>query len=297
MALRDENLRLHQVDAGDHFGDGVLDLDARVDFDEIPLLGIDVVEEFDGAGVAVVGFARQANRGFAQLVAYAGREIRCGRDFDDFLMAPLHGTITLVQVQQIAVIVGENLHFQVAGARQIFFQEHAGIAERGARFALRFFEQRRELRWVAHHAHAAPAAAHGGFHDDRVADFLRDFLRFAGGFDGIFGARQHRDTRGGCEPSRGGLVAKQFQQRRRGTYKGDSGGLAGAREGGILGEEAVTWVDGVDASFFGDGNDAGDVQIRFHRTFARADLIRLVGFEAMQAQAVFLGVDRDGANT
>ena len=54
MALRDQDLRLDQVDAGDHFGDGVLDLDARVDFDEVELLGVDVVEEFDGAGVAVV---------------------------------------------------------------------------------------------------------------------------------------------------------------------------------------------------------------------------------------------------
>ena len=136
MALRDENLRLHQVDAGDHFGDGVLDLDARVDFDEVPLLGIDVVEKFDGAGVAVVGFAREAHSSFAQLVAYAGREIRRGRDLDDFLMAPLHRTIALVQVQQIAVIVGENLHFQVAGARQIFFQEYAGIAERASALRL-----------------------------------------------------------------------------------------------------------------------------------------------------------------
>ena len=60
VTLRDENLRLDEVDAGDHFGDGVLDLDARVDLDEVPLLRVDVVEEFDGACVAVVGLASEA---------------------------------------------------------------------------------------------------------------------------------------------------------------------------------------------------------------------------------------------
>jgi len=41
--LRDEDLRLHEVDASDHFGDGVLDLNAGIDFDEVPLLRIHVV--------------------------------------------------------------------------------------------------------------------------------------------------------------------------------------------------------------------------------------------------------------
>ena len=35
VAFRDLNLRLHDVDAGHHFGDGVLDLHARIYFDEI----------------------------------------------------------------------------------------------------------------------------------------------------------------------------------------------------------------------------------------------------------------------
>ena len=35
LALGDQDLALDQVDAGDHLGDGVLDLDARVDLDEV----------------------------------------------------------------------------------------------------------------------------------------------------------------------------------------------------------------------------------------------------------------------
>ena len=50
-ALGDEDLRLDHVEAGDLLGDGVLDLDARIDLDEVELAAVDIDEELDGAGV------------------------------------------------------------------------------------------------------------------------------------------------------------------------------------------------------------------------------------------------------
>ena len=38
VSLLDQDLRLHQVDAGDHLGNRVLDLQARVDLDEVVLV-------------------------------------------------------------------------------------------------------------------------------------------------------------------------------------------------------------------------------------------------------------------
>ena len=65
----------------------------------------------------------------------------CGRRyFDHFLVTPLHGAIAFVEMQQIAVIVGENLDFEMARTRQIFFKKDAGIAEGRFCFALSFFE-------------------------------------------------------------------------------------------------------------------------------------------------------------
>jgi len=52
LPRRDADLELHQVDAGDHLGDRVLDLDAGVHLHEIEPL-VDVQEEFDSAGVLV----------------------------------------------------------------------------------------------------------------------------------------------------------------------------------------------------------------------------------------------------
>ncbi len=191
VPLRDENLRAHQVDAGDHFRDGVFHLNARVDFDEIPFLRVDVVQEFDGAGIAIAGMARDLQRRVANLRAHAIGKIRSGRDFDHFLMAALHGAIAFVQMQQVAVLVGENLHFDMARARKIFFQKDGGIAKGRFRFALRFLEPCGQLRGIVNHAHAASAATHRRFHDYGKPDFRSDFLRFFRRRNWVFGSRQY----------------------------------------------------------------------------------------------------------
>ena len=50
----DPDLRLDQIDAGDALGDGVLDLDARIDLDEVELAGVGILQELDGSRAAVV---------------------------------------------------------------------------------------------------------------------------------------------------------------------------------------------------------------------------------------------------
>src|SRR5260370_3353523 len=49
----------------------------------------------------------------------------------------------------------------------------------------------------------------------------------------------------------------------------------------------------VPALLFRPRNESRDVQVRFHGAFPGADLIRLVRFEAVQPQAIFLRVDAD----
>ena len=87
-------------------------------------------------------------------------------------------------------MVGENLDFQVPCARQIFFQENRCIAEGGARFTLGFFQKDIELRGVMDNAHAAAAAAHRRFHNDRIADLPSELLRFCSRLHGILGPGQ-----------------------------------------------------------------------------------------------------------
>src|SRR6266478_5485123 len=177
--LRDADLRLHQVDAGDHLRHGMLDLNARIHLDEVPLASVDVVKKLDGAGVAVVRLARDAQRSFAQFAAYSRGQICSWRDFHDLLVAPLDGAIAFPEVQQIAVVVGKDLHFDVPRARKKLLQEDGGIAKCRARFALRFFDFGIKLRGIVNDTHATPAAAPGCLHNDRITNFARDSLSLA----------------------------------------------------------------------------------------------------------------------
>ncbi len=52
-------------------------------------------------------------------------------------------------------------------------------------------------------------------------------------------------------------------------------------------------MNGVDAFFFRECDDAVDIQIRLNGPFALADLISFVGFETMQTETVFGGINRD----
>ena len=55
VALGDADLPTDDVDPGDLLGDGVLDLDPRIDLDEIEPVGVGIDEELDRAGVLVAG--------------------------------------------------------------------------------------------------------------------------------------------------------------------------------------------------------------------------------------------------
>ena len=96
LAAGDENLRTHKVDAGDAFGDGVLDLDARVHLDEEPVVLVHVVEELDGARIVVADAFGEIHRSVAKLLAYLRIEVHRRRDLDDFLITALHRAIALV---------------------------------------------------------------------------------------------------------------------------------------------------------------------------------------------------------
>ena len=139
LALGDEDLGAHDVDAGDDLGDGVLDLDARVDFNEIPVVGFRIEEEFDGARAVVIRFTREPDGGLGDGVAHIGGERYGGRDFDDLLMAALDRTIAFEEVDDVAVPVAEDLHLDVARAADEAFEEDGSVAESGGGLGLGLF--------------------------------------------------------------------------------------------------------------------------------------------------------------
>src|SRR5262249_23364520 len=112
LAAGDQQLRLHQVDAGDELGDRVLDLDAGVHLDEVELAVL--VEELHGAGAAVADRLARLHAALAHEAPLADGDARGRGLLDDLLVAALHGAVALAEVDDVAVPVRQHLELDVA---------------------------------------------------------------------------------------------------------------------------------------------------------------------------------------
>ncbi len=118
LACGDADLALHQIDAGDHLGDRMLHLNARVDFDEVEVAGL-VHQELDRAGIGVARRRAWPRAAFRKLrLAHVGLQRRRRRFFQQFLMAPLDAALALAENLDVAVLVGQHLKFDVARRRE-----------------------------------------------------------------------------------------------------------------------------------------------------------------------------------
>ena len=200
-----------------------------------------------------------------------------------------------MQVDHVAVLVAENLDFDVFGAGDVLFEEYGRIAKGAAGFPLCFIEQGVEIGRLVHHPHPAPAPTEGGLDDQGEPDGFGDLERFVAVGDRVLRAWQHRHVDLFGQSAGGGFVAHHVQKLRTGTDKDDAGPLTGAGELGVFRKKAVAGVDGVDAMFRGCPYDALDVEVGCHRSFALADLIGLVRLVPMDAETVLVREDRHGA--
>jgi hypothetical protein len=294
-ALGDADLRLDDVEAGDHLGDGVLHLDARVHLDEVERAGVGVHQELDGAGAHVVRRAADGQRRLAQ--ALTGGVVEVGRRgaLDHLLVAALDRAVALEEMHQVAVAVAEDLHLHVAGAAHQLLEVHLVLAEGALGLAAGRGDGVEQGVLALDRAHAAAAAPRGLQHH-RVADLAGEALdlRVVGQRRG---GRHHRRAAGDCQVARRHLVAQGAHGVGARADEGDPGGGAGLGELGALGEQAVARVDRVGAGLLGHADHLVDRQVALQRAelaaFTAADLVGLVGLEAVQRELVLLGVDGD----
>jgi hypothetical protein len=167
----DADLLLHDVYARDHLGDGVLHLETRVRLHviELPLI---VHQELERAGVGVLHGLGRVHHQAAHLAPHLLRQDGRRRFLDQLLVAPLDRALALAEVHHVAVMVADDLELDVAGVVEILLDVDVAVAEGRLRLALRRPEVRAQFVRVAHHAHAAPAAAGHRFDDHREADAL-----------------------------------------------------------------------------------------------------------------------------
>src|SRR3984957_16312489 len=276
LAHRHPDTFFHQVNAGDHLGHAVLDLDAGVHLDKIKL-AVAGEQKFHRADVRIADDFSRAHSSLAHLLAQARSQNRARRLLDDFLMTPLNRTVALAKVNRVALQVGENLKLDVTHTLEIFLEVHFLRAERRLGLALRQRKKARQLVAVANDTHAFAAAAGSSLDQNRVAEAFRIRLSLAQlGDSRALAARQNRDARALHDSSRARLVAHQPDMTCARTDEVQPRLLAGLGEVAILGQESVPWMDRVGAEGRRRTKNCWDVEIAVF-SGRRADTYRLVG--------------------
>ena len=149
----------------------------------------------------------------------------------------------------------------MAGFEEIALQIHPLVPEGGLGLGLRSLERPRELVFFVHHPHPAPAPAGGGLEDDRKPDLTSGFQRVAlvSKLAGTAGEDWKPST---CHDlARLGFVTHQRDVFRGRTDEFHPDRLADFGEVGVLGEEAVTRVNGFSAGDFGGAEHVGDIAV------------------------------------
>ncbi len=231
----------------------------------------------------------------AELGALVLGQVGRGGALDDLLVAALDRAVALPQVVEAAVLVAEDLHLDMAGALDHLLQVALAVAEGGLGLAPALAHLFLQLLGLHDGPHAAAAAAPAGLEHEGIADLLghpADLVHVVGQH---LGGRDHRHPGLLRDAAGAGLVAQRAHRLGARADEGDAGGVAGVDEFGVFRQQAIAGVDRVGARHPGDADDLGDREIGRDRPQPLADPVGLVGLEAVQAELVLLGIDRDGA--
>ena len=193
-------------------------------------------------------------------------------------------------MDDVAVMVGQHLHFDVPRVLDVFFEIHVAVAEGGLGLGPRLLQRRLERQVVRRHAHAAAAAAGHRLDQHGKADLVGEAQRFLVAGDHALAAGH--DGHAGLAGQIAGrvLVAELGHRLRAGADEVDLAAAADLVEVGVLGQEAVAGMNRLHVADFGGADHAGDLEIAVGR-LRRADAIRFVGQLEIAGAAIALAED------
>ena len=190
----------------------------------------------------------------------------------------------------MAVPVAENLHFDVARIDHGLFHEHIGRAERLGGLGHDTLIAALQVVLAVAATDAASAAAAGGLEHHRITDFFGQFHGFRDVLKTSFAARHHRDAGGNHGLARMDLVAHGTDHLGRRADEGDAAPRADLGELRILGQKAITGMQGIATGGDREVHDTVGIEIAADRVGAQ--IIGLVGLFDVQGAAVGIGIDR-----
>ncbi len=119
----------HQIHTIYLLGDAMFHLQAGVHLEKIECTTGIVINIFHGTGAAVVHLLAEFDRSLLQCLTHVVGEIRCRTLFDHFLIAALSRTVPFTNRHHLALTITKQLHFNMTGVLDKFFEEHTAVAE------------------------------------------------------------------------------------------------------------------------------------------------------------------------
>src|SRR5580692_2589809 len=154
----------------------MLDMNARVHFQEVEHVAITIDEHFYCAQASIFQMPRKRNCRAMYLFAQRFTDVGCWRFFHKFLIAPLYRAVASAEMDDFFAVT-ENLHFDVTAVRDVTLDIQTRIPKTGLRFRHRPFHRGSELGSVAHLPHAPTATATHCFDEYWPADLGSKPLR------------------------------------------------------------------------------------------------------------------------
>jgi hypothetical protein len=136
LAAGDAQLQFDEIEPGDRFGNGMLDLQAGIHFHEIEF-AFCVEQKLERAGALISNRLHRGDRDRPHPRPQFRRHRRRRRFLDQFLMPPLHRAIALPEMDGMAEGVADHLDFDVARIENRALQNDGRIAERALRLGSR----------------------------------------------------------------------------------------------------------------------------------------------------------------
>ena len=292
FAIGDTQLPLNEIQTRYHLGYRMLDLDSRVDLEEVKLV-VAIEHELDGSGAIVAHLFSQPHRGAAHFLAKFGGQSWSGRFFDDLLATPLNGALALEQVNDISVLIAENLHLDVAEVLDALFHIQAPVVEGDLRLGLGLLEHALERCFVVGKANAPPSATGGGFEHYRISDLLGKLDGVGDRFDRTVAVWCHWNVGGPCDLFGLDLVAKGSHGFHARSDEFDLAVAADLGEVRVFGEEPVARMNRLDVGDLRRCDDSRDIKVTVRRG-GLSDADCFIGKVKVAGVAVGLGEDRNG---
>lgn len=205
----DLDLGSDNINAGDFLSNGVLDLNTGVDLDEVVAVKL-VDQKLCSACIAVVDRLGQSDGVVEDSISDLGGKILGRGNFDDLLVSTLNGAVTLVQVDNVAVVVTEQLDLNVLGLVEESLDENGAIAKGGLGLGSGSLEALLQALGIANNSHTTATTTVGSLDDDGEAILVSEGLDLLVLFNGALSAGDDGDTSSNGKLAGRDLVTKSI---------------------------------------------------------------------------------------